>query len=74
MRFSIIKKVTVELASILTKVLGKIEHGYLKKFSVSGNRTPVSRELWAMTGGDNHHYTNTDMLSISFSFIETSRR
>ena len=27
-----------------------------KNFSVSGNRTPVSR----VTGGDTHHYTNTD--------------
>ena len=34
-----------------------------KKLSVSGNRTPVSRELHQlMTGGDTYHYTNTDLL------------
>ena len=30
---------------------------YHKKFSASGNRTPVSR----VTGGDTHHYTNVEL-------------
>ena len=29
-----------------------------KKISVSGNRTPVAR----VTGGNTHHYTNTDLV------------
>ena len=31
----------------------------IKKYSASGNRTPVSR----VTGGDTHHYTNEDWLN-----------
>ena len=29
----------------------------IKKYSASGNRTPVSR----VTGGDTHHYTNVEL-------------
>ena len=34
----------------------------IKKYSASGNRTPVSR----VTGGDTHHYTNVELF-IPFS-------
>ena len=37
-----------------------------KKFSPSGNRTPVSR----VTGGDTYHYTNEEYTkSVHVSFI-----
>ena len=33
----------------------------IKKYSATGNRTPVSR----VTGGDTHHYTIVEMLKFS---------
>ena len=33
-----------------------------KKYSATGNRTPVSR----VTGGDTHHYTIVELISIPF--------
>ena len=44
-----------------------------KKLSVSGNRTPVSRELQAMTGGDTYHYTNTDLLVRATQYIDSCK-
>ena len=38
------------------KVSSSLREIKMIKDSVSGNRTPVSR----VTGGDTHHYTNTD--------------
>ena len=32
----------------------------MKKYSATGNRTPVSR----VTGGDTHHYTIVELLSL----------
>ena len=35
----------------------KLENKFLKKYSATGNRTPVSR----VTGGDTHHYTIVEL-------------
>ena len=36
-----------------------------KKFSPSGNRTPVSR----VTGGDTYHYTNEDDMNLALQIL-----
>ena len=53
--------------SIVTRVRIFLDSLFLekKKLSVTGNRTPVSRELHQlMTGGDTYHYTITDLLCL----------
>ena len=51
--------------SIVTRVRILFRKREKKKLSVTGNRTPVSRELHQlMTGGDTYHYTITDLLKV----------
>ena len=48
---------TCTFDSNFLKTSEKWNHGFLKKFSPTGNWTPVSR----VTGGDTHHYTIEDV-------------
>ena len=47
--------------NLLKKVKFQVNH-FIKRYSATGNRTPVSR----VTGGDTHHYTIVEMLEDPF--------